>query len=200
VRWTQAPLAPGGDDDGDGVPNAKDQCPREAGPAALDGCPDRDGDELPDRDDECPARPGPVQKDGCPNDGCPVADDEPLVEIESERLSLRDAIHFDTGKDSIRRESFRILDEIANVLRQHPELQRIRIEGHTDNVGAGAYNKDLSERRATSVVRYLVERGGVPKERLEAKGYGFERPVASNATAVGRSRNRRVEFTILGKE
>jgi outer membrane protein OmpA-like peptidoglycan-associated protein len=195
VRWTQAPLAPGGDDDGDGVVNAKDQCPREAGPAALDGCPDRDGDELPDRDDECPARPGPVQ-----NDGCPVADDEPLVEIESERLSLRDAIHFDTGKDSIRPESFRILDEIADVLRQHPELQRIRIEGHTDNVGAAAYNKDLSERRAASVVRYLVERGGVPKERLEAKGYGFERPVASNATAVGRSRNRRVEFTILGKE
>jgi outer membrane protein OmpA-like peptidoglycan-associated protein len=195
VRWSHAPLPADEDADRDGIANANDQCPREAGPAALDGCPDRDGDEIPDRDDECPTRPGPVQ-----NDGCPVAEDEPLVEIQSERLSLKDAIHFDTGKDSIRPESFRILDEIAKVLREHAELKRVRIEGHTDNVGAAAYNKDLSERRAASVVRYLVEKGGVPKARLEARGYGFERPVASNATAVGRSRNRRVEFTILAEE
>jgi OmpA-OmpF porin, OOP family len=195
VRWGHTPLPADEDFDRDGVANAIDQCPREAGPAALDGCPDRDGDEIPDRDDECPTRPGPVQ-----NEGCPVAEDEPLVEIESQRLSLKDAIHFDTGKDSIRAESFRILDEIAKVLREHAELKRVRIEGHTDNVGAAAYNKDLSERRAASVVRYLVEKGGVPKARLEAKGYGFERPVASNATAVGRSRNRRVEFTILAEE
>jgi outer membrane protein OmpA-like peptidoglycan-associated protein len=195
VRWAQAPLAPEADSDGDGVPNAKDHCPRDAGPAELDGCPDRDGDELPDRDDDCPTQPGPVQ-----NDGCPVADDEPLVEIESERLSLKDAIHFDTGEASIRSESFRILDAIAKILNEHSELKRVRIEGHTDNVGSAAYNKDLSERRAASVVRYLVQRGGVSEARLEARGYGFERPVASNATAVGRSRNRRVEFTIVAEE
>jgi outer membrane protein OmpA-like peptidoglycan-associated protein len=196
VRWRRAPVgAATEDDDRDGVPNAKDQCPRDAGSAALDGCPDRDGDEIPDRDDGCPQQAGPVQ-----NDGCPVAEGEPLVEIESERLSLRDAIHFDTGKDSIRPESFRVLDENAKVLREHRELKRVRVEGHTDNVGAAAYNKDLSERRAASVVRYLAERGGVSRERLEARGYGFERPIASNATAVGRSRNRRVEFTIVAEE
>ena len=57
-----------------------------------------------------------------------------------------------------------------------------------------------TQRRARSVVRYLVEKGGVAASRLEPAGYGFERPVATNATAVGRARNRRVEFTILGEE
>ncbi|HEX9398647.1 MAG TPA: OmpA family protein [Anaeromyxobacter sp.] len=195
IRWGLAPLgAPDDDYDHDGVPNAKDQCPRDAGPAALDGCPDRDGDEIPDRDDKCPDKPGPVQ-----NDGCPVAEDEPLVQIETERLSLKDAIHFDTGRDTIQKESFRILDEIAKLLNQHAELKRVRVEGHTDNVGSGPYNKDLSERRARSVVRYLSEKGSVDRKRLDPVGYGFERPVASNATAVGRSKNRRVEFTILAE-
>ncbi len=164
------------------------------GPAALDGCPDRDGDEIPDKDDKCPDQPGPAQ-----NDGCPVAEGEPLVSIEtdSERLSLKDAIHFDTAKDTIKPESFRLLDQVGELLRQHTELKRIRVEGHTDNVGSAPYNKDLSDRRARSVVRYLVERTGVPRSRLDPVGYGFERPVATNETAVGRSRNRRVEFTIL---
>jgi outer membrane protein OmpA-like peptidoglycan-associated protein len=198
LRWdvgARGPTATDGDADRDGVPDAKDACRDDAGPAALDGCPDRDGDEIPDRDDRCPSEPGPIQ-----NAGCPVAEGEPLVEIESERLSLKDAIHFDTGKASIRPESFRILDEIAKVLKEHPDLGRVRVEGHTDNVGGAAYNKELSERRAAAVVSHLVERGGVARERLEPKGYGFERPVASNATAVGRSRNRRVELTLLRQE
>jgi outer membrane protein OmpA-like peptidoglycan-associated protein len=196
IRWAQANIGKPEDDfDHDGVPNAKDHCPRDAGPAALDGCPDRDGDEIPDRDDKCPDQPGPVQ-----NGGCPVKEDEPLVQIETERLSLKDAIHFDTGRDTIKSESFRILDEIAKLLKEHRELKKVRVEGHTDNVGGAAYNKDLSERRAASVVRHLVEKGGIARERLEPKGYGFERPVASNATAVGRAKNRRVEFTILGEQ
>jgi outer membrane protein OmpA-like peptidoglycan-associated protein len=198
LRWVPKPAAalpPDDDWDHDGVPNAKDQCPREPGPAELDGCPDRDGDGIPDKDDKCPDQPGPVQ-----NDGCPIAEGEPLVEIETERLSLKDAIHFDTAKDTIKSESFKILDQVAALLKQHTELKRIRIEGHTDNVGSASYNKDLSQRRARSVLRYLVDRGGVQAARLESAGYGFERPVASNATAVGRSKNRRVDFTILGEE
>lgn len=195
VRWAHTPVgAPDDDFDKDGVPNAKDQCPRDAGPEALDGCPDKDGDEIPDRDDKCPDQPGPVQ-----NDGCPVSDDEPLVEIESERLSLKDAIHFDTGRDTIKQESFRILDQVAKLLNDHGELKKVRVEGHTDNVGSGTYNKDLSQRRARSVVRYLSEKGAVDRKRLEPAGYGFERPVTSNQTAVGRSKNRRVEFTILAE-
>lgn len=200
VRWVpkprppEPPLPPDDDWDKDGVPNAKDQCPREPGPAETDGCPDRDGDGIPDKDDKCPDQPGPVE-----NDGCPVAEGEPLVEIETERLSLKDAIHFDTAKDTIKSESFKILNQIAELLKQHAELKRVRVEGHTDNVGSAAYNKDLSRRRARSVVRYLIEKGGVAAGRLEAEGYGFERPVASNATAVGRAKNRRVEFKILGE-
>lgn len=202
LRWTPqpreaplAPMTPNDDDwDKDHLPNAKDECPRQAGPAETGGCPDRDGDGIPDKDDKCPDDPGAAQ-----NDGCPVAEGEPLVEIETERLSLKDAIHFDTARDTIKRESHKILDQVAELLRQHTELKRVRVEGHTDNVGSAAYNKDLSERRARSVVRYLAERGGVARERLESAGYGFERPVASNATAVGRAKNRRVDFTILGE-
>jgi OOP family OmpA-OmpF porin len=194
VRWREAAVGKPHDDfDRDGVPNAKDLCPRDAGPAELDGCPDTDGDLIPDREDRCRREAGPAE-----NDGCPAAADEPAVEIESERLSLRESIQFDTGRDTIQKGSFPILDEIAKLLLDHPELRRIRVEGHTDNVGAAAYNKELSERRAASVVRYLVAKG-VPKERLSPAGFGFERPVASNATALGRAKNRRVEFTLLAE-
>lgn len=195
VRWTGAIVGkPEEDRDGDGVPNAIDLCPLAPGLPEMDGCPDSDGDGIPNREDRCPGDPGPAE-----NSGCPVNQDEPLVELETERLSLKDSIHFDTGKDSIKRESFRMLDQIAKLISEHPELRKIRIEGHTDNVGGAAYNKDLSERRAASVVRYLVERG-VAAPRLAPAGYGFERPVASNATALGRAKNRRVEFTILGED
>jgi OmpA-OmpF porin, OOP family len=192
VRWTADTSGPpDADDDGDGVPNAKDRCPKEPGPAELDGCPDRDGDGIPDWEDKCPDEPGPAE-----NAGCPLPDSEPLVELQSKRLSLSDSIHFDTGRDTIKPESFRVLDQVAALINQHAELKRIRVEGHTDNVGSAAYNKDLSGRRATSVMRHLVARG-VASARLEAAGYGFDKPIASNETALGRARNRRVEFTIV---
>ena len=70
------------------------------------------------------------------------------------------------------------------------------MEGHTDNRGSAAYNHDLSRRRAASVMRALVQRG-IAADRLVAEGYGFDRPVADNRTALGRAKNRRVEFTIL---
>jgi OmpA-OmpF porin, OOP family len=195
VRWGgQAVGRPDEDADHDGIPNAKDQCPTEPGSPELDGCPDADDDGIPDPDDRCPKEPGPAE-----HDGCPVAEDEPLVELEAERIALNDAITFDTGKDTLKKESFRVLDQVAKLLQDHPELARVRVEGHTDNVGAAAYNKDLSARRAASVVRYLVSRG-VAAGRLSAAGYGFEQPVATNATALGRARNRRVEFKILRGE
>jgi outer membrane protein OmpA-like peptidoglycan-associated protein len=121
-----------------------------------------------------------------------------VVEIETTRLSLRDMIHFDVDKATIKPESNHILDEIASILKAHGEISHIRIEGHTDSTGSRAYNLDLSMRRASSVVRALTARG-VPASRLEPAGYGFDRPVASNATALGRAKNRRVEFTILGE-
>ena len=181
---------PDADRDGDGVMDSEDRCPDVKGPRDLEGCPDSDGDGVPDIDDKCPREPGPVQ-----NDGCPVGE-APIVEVETERLSLKDMINFDTGKSSIRPESKRVVDEIAAVLKSHGELKRIRVEGHTDNVGGQAYNLDLSERRAKAVVEALAARG-VARERLSAAGFGFAKPIASNATAFGRAKNRRVEFTIL---
>jgi len=194
VRWAPQPIGgPDEDFDKDGVPNAKDLCPRDAGPAELDGCPDVDLDLIPDREDRCPREPGPAE-----NDGCPVSVDEPVVEIESERLTLKDSIQFDTGRDTLARGSFKILDQVAKIVLEHGELKKIRVEGHTDNVGPAAYNKDLSLRRAASVVRYLTGKG-IPRERLAAEGLGFERPIASNATALGRAKNRRVEFRIVAE-
>jgi outer membrane protein OmpA-like peptidoglycan-associated protein len=194
VRWAHHPVGPPeGDFDGDGVPNEKDLCPRDAGPAELDGCPDVDLDLIPDREDRCPREPGPAE-----NDGCPVSVDEPVVEIESERLTLNDSVQFDTAKATLKGGSSLILDQVAKLILEHGELKRIRVEGHTDNVGSAPYNKDLSERRAATVVRYLVGKGVAP-ERLTGEGYGFERPVASNATALGRAKNRRVEFRILAE-
>lgn len=191
AEWDGCPRAP--DRDGDGVPDRQDRCPDRPGPKELEGCPDRDGDGIPDIDDKCPDEPGPVQ-----NDGCPLKAGEPVVEIETSRLSLRDMIQFDFGKDTIKPESGRILDEIASILKSHAEITRLRVEGHTDIVGSRAYNLDLSQRRASAVVRALVARG-VPAPRLAAAGFGFDRPIATNATAAGRARNRRVEFTILGE-
>ena len=192
VRWTPEPVGPpDGDDDGDGVPNSRDLCPKVPGPAELDGCPDRDGDGIPDREDKCPDEPGPPE-----NAGCPLPDAEPLVELQSKRLSLNDSVQFDTGLDTIKPGSFAVLNQVAKLINEHAELKAILVEGHTDNVGGAAYNKELSGRRADSVRRYLVGKG-VANGRLRSAGYGYDRPVASNETALGRARNRRVEFTIV---
>jgi outer membrane protein OmpA-like peptidoglycan-associated protein len=179
-----------GDSDGDGIPDGEDKCPLLAGTAELDGCPDGDGDGIPDNEDGCPTRAGTAE-----NNGCPV-DNPPYALLRQNRIELRAGITFDTGKDTIKSASFPVLDEVAALLLAHPELTRVRVEGHTDNKGGAVLNKDLSGRRAQSVVRYLINKG-VGAERLFARGYGEERPIASNKNALGRAKNRRVEFRLL---
>lgn len=105
-------------------------------------------------------------------------------------------ILFDTGSDQPRPESAPTFKEIAAMLGQHPEL-RLRIEGHTDNVGAAAANRELSERRALAVKATLVRDHAIATERLEAKGLGDSKPVAKNTTVEGRQNNRRVELVRL---
>jgi outer membrane protein OmpA-like peptidoglycan-associated protein len=178
------------DADHDGVNLPMDKCPDAPGTAEMDGCPDTDFDFIPDPQDACPTEPGPAT-----NDGCPIGE-EPLVEVEAEKLSLRDAINFETGKDTILPRSNRILDSIAAILKENADIPRVRVEGHTDWIGSAEYNRDLSQRRAQSVVNALIQRGLAP-EKLLPVGYGEDRPVASNETAKGRALNRRVEFTIL---
>jgi OOP family OmpA-OmpF porin len=115
-----------------------------------------------------------------------------------DRIVVSEAIFFDTDKDTIRQDSTRVVDSVAEIIKAHPELVKIRIEGHTDNVGGAKFNLGLSQRRAAAVRRYLIERG-VEAERLISEGYGDQNPIADNTTEQGRQRNRRVAFTILDR-
>jgi OOP family OmpA-OmpF porin len=101
-------------------------------------------------------------------------------------------IHFDTGKSVILADSGQILGEIVKLLQQNPDL-KLRVEGHTDNQGNAAANQALSEKRAQSVLAWLVAHG-IPAARLTAKGFGQAQPVADNSTEDGRAKNRRVEL------
>ncbi len=188
------------DRDGDGIPDDEDACPDEFGIPELDGCPptDSSGDGIPDHLDACPDVKGSPEFDGClPPE--PEPEEEPreyqLVELHRDRIEIRQRVHFETAKWRILEDSFDLLNEVAQVLEDHPRI-KIRIEGHTDNVGGAAMNLQLSQNRAESVRDYLIERGVSP-DRMEAVGFGLTRPIASNETAVGREQNRRVEFVII---
>jgi len=115
------------------------------------------------------------------------------------RPSIPIKIHFASNSATISPTSYEQIEEIARALNS-PELSkcRVRIEGHTDNVGNAEYNLQLSERRAESVKKYLVEHFGIDPARLETVGYGESRPIASNDTSWGRAQNRRVELVNLG--
>jgi outer membrane protein OmpA-like peptidoglycan-associated protein len=103
---------------------------------------------------------------------------------------------FQKDSDILIVQSRAVLDAAVALLREHPDLVMLRVEGHTDGRGDPRHNLDLSKRRAQTVRRYLVKKG-VASSRLEAEGYGSERPIAANDTAEGRARNRRVEMLIL---
>lgn len=106
-------------------------------------------------------------------------------------------IFFETGKATLKDESFQQLNTVVEFMNDNPSL-KLEISGHTDNVGALNYNIKLSDSRAKSVVQYLVSQG-INASRLTAKGYGPNQPVDSNKTAAGKAKNRRVEFKITGK-
>ena len=180
---------PDPDNDRDGIPDVDDMCPDKPGPREYQGCPDDDQDEIPNHEDACPDEYGPAKYDGCPSE-------DPLARYENGKIDLRGAVNFDTGKATIKRESNAVLDQVAKLLSAHPEVKRVRIEGHTDSVGSASLNRDLSRRRAAAVVQYLIGKG-VDRKRFESAGYGEDQPIATNDTALGRAKNRRVEFTIL---
>lgn len=110
-------------------------------------------------------------------------------------LTMPDAITFATGQSAIQPQFFPVLGNLANTLNQYPDT-RIQIAGHTDNVGSDASNLQLSQQRANSVRTYLAG-AGVMAQRMQAVGYGESRPVADNASDMGRSQNRRVEVTLI---
>jgi uncharacterized protein (TIGR03382 family) len=177
------------DDDKDGVVDTADGCRTEPGPVANQGCPDtdRDGDTVVDRLDNCPDEKGSPTNSGCAT--------KQLVRLSDTKLEILDKVYFKTNKAIIERRSYLLLDNVANVLIAQPNL-KIRVEGHTDDVGNDAYNKDLSQRRADAVVKYLID-AGVGVERLEAVGHGEEKPIDLRRSAKARAANRRVEFNIV---
>jgi outer membrane protein OmpA-like peptidoglycan-associated protein len=170
--------------------DAKDGCVSEPGPVENRGCPDgdRDGDTVVDRLDNCPDVAGTVENQGCKK--------KQLVVITQNQIQILDKVFFQTGKSKVRNRSRTLLNNVADVLKAHPEIKSIRVEGHTDNVGQAEKNKTLSQQRAESVVAYLIKRG-VSADRLEGVGHGQERPIADNAVKTGRDQNRRVEFNIV---
>ena len=191
---------PDPDNDKDGIPDVKDQCPNEPedldGFEDEDGCPelDNDKDGIPDHLDQCPDQKetinGEADEDGCPDEG------EAHVEVTSEKITIDTRIQFAFDSDRIEAESFSILNQVGLTMLANPQLAKIRVEGHTDERGSDIYNLELSQRRAESVVRYLVGRG-VPAARLEAVGYGETKPIINKSTEEAWATNRRVEFTIL---
>ena len=117
-------------------------------------------------------------------DGCPIKGSITL-----------EGVNFEFNKADLTADSRPILDGVADGLKKHPRV-RVEIQGHTDSVGKPAYNLGLSQRRAQSVLDYLVS-DGVSADQLTAKGYGLTQPVASNKTAEGRAKNRRVVMYVL---
>ncbi len=173
------------DTDGDGTEDSKDKCPTKAGPVAGEGCPDTDGDGIYDNTDRCPDKPGVVALKGCP---------EMKQEVIAKMKRAAQGIFFETNKDVIKPESFKNLNDLVTILNDFPEAS-VEIQGHTDDVGADAANLTLSQSRANSVKKYLIEHG-VSESRLTAIGYGETKPIADNKTNAGKALNRRVEFVL----
>lgn len=114
---------------------------------------------------------------------------------EPEQRFVLDGVNFDTGKATIRAESFPRLDGVVEYMSHKPSV-KIQISGHTDNVGNPKTNKTLSEKRAQACRDYLISKG-IDGARIAAVGYGDERPIASNDSDEGRQQNRRIEATAL---
>jgi OmpA-OmpF porin, OOP family len=202
------------DIDGDGVLDKNDTCPNEKGTAQFNGCPDTDGDGIADKDDKCPSEKGTAANQGCPdsdgdgivdsadkcptqagtaaNNGCPEMKAEEVKQIETKLNMAAKLIQFETGSAKIKQVSYKEIDEIVSIMNQYSST-RFKIEGHTDNTGNAANNKTLSNSRANAVREYIASKG-IADSRLDAAGYGSDKPIATNATPAGRTQNRRVEI------
>jgi OOP family OmpA-OmpF porin len=177
------------DTDGDGVADKDDRCPETKGLVELSGCTDKDGDGVADIDDKCPDQKG--LKD---NAGCPKISEVEKKQVQEKLNFAAKKIEFETGSDMIRKASYATLDGVIEILQSYSDVE-VSIDGHTDNTGKADKNLDLSIKRASSVYNYFVSKG-VNANRLNASGYGQDRPIANNNSADGRQKNRRVELNI----
>jgi outer membrane protein OmpA-like peptidoglycan-associated protein len=120
-----------------------------------------------------------------------------IIQYEPPRVFTLDEVYFDVNKASLRRQSYAELNELVDFMKRKKNI-RIEIAGHTDSTGEEEDNMKLSQRRADRVKQYLVKKG-IDANRIEAKGYGENQPVADNSTKTGRQKNRRTEVRIIGK-
>ncbi len=202
-----------GDADGDGVPDGRDACPNTPAGQGVDsrGCPlDSDGDGVIDDQDPCPDtfRGAAVDSWGCERDddrdgivnrldNCPNT--SPGVPVDIKGCEIREVIelpgvNFETNSDRLLPGTESVLHDAAATLRRNPDLI-VEVAGHTDSAGSETHNASLSERRAITVRDFLVALGA-GSNNLTARGYGEGQPIADNATAAGRARNRRVELRV----
>lgn len=148
---------------------------------------DTDGDGVIDSLDKCPDTPmgALVDSDGCPKE---------LTKDIKETLY----VEFDLDKTEVKPQFFPEIGELAKVLKQYP-TSTILLEGHTDSTGSASYNQQLSKSRADAVMRVLIDRFSISSARINTTGMGESQPIASNATAEGRAKNRRVEAIVSGE-
>jgi outer membrane protein OmpA-like peptidoglycan-associated protein len=180
------------DSDGDNVPDKRDRCPNTAAGVAADasGCTimlpderDTDGDGVPDRRDSCP---GTLKSEAADAKGCPI-----LFHKGARSVTLR-GVNFLPGRATLTPQGREILRDVASQLVENPQY-RVQISGHTDSQGTRLKNLKLSLARARTVETFL-EANGVPPTQVTAKGFGPDVPVATNKSAAGRAKNRRVEL------
>jgi OOP family OmpA-OmpF porin len=153
----------------------------------VESVPDSDGDGVTDKCDKCLNTPKGTKVD---SDGCPVAMAIPA------KVNITLLVEFDFDKTVVKPQYHGDLEKVANFLKEYPKTTA-ELEGHTDSVGTDGYNMKLSERRAASVKKYLVEKFNIDAARITTVGYGESKPVASNDTAEGRQMNRRVVANVV---
>jgi OOP family OmpA-OmpF porin len=144
---------------------------------------------------ETPPPPPPAPEPAPP----PTPPPAPKTEVTQEQIKLKEKVEFETDSAVLKDKSKGLLDEVVQVMKDHPEIEHVRVAGHTDSEGSRSHNQKLSEERAAAVKQYLVDHG-VAADRLASKGYGQDRPIADNKTEEGRAENRRVEIHILRRK
>lgn len=200
------------DSDKDGVYDYLDKCPDTPAGVKVDsvGCPlDSDKDDVYDYLDKCPGTPAGVKVDsvGCPldsdNDGvydsfdkCPNTPKGSTVDKDGCEVSISLLINFDTNKSIVKEEYYSEIEKVANFMKSYPNI-KVEIAGHTDSRGNRENNIKLSQDRANAVMDILVNKYGIDKARVSAKGYGPDKPIDTNDTEAGRAKNRRVEAVII---
>ena len=189
------------DTDLDGIADKSDACPKDKGSRnedpAKNGCPtkDGDGDGILDAFDACPNERGLPDLADRTHHGCPKQ-----VRVTTGEIVILRQVTFKLGQSSLDQTvdpvSDELLTEVRDVILQHPEIEKIEVQGHADDTGTAEFNQSLSQQRADAVRRWLTQRG-IDAKRLTARGYGSTVPIATNQTDDGRQKNRRVQFAIV---